>query len=89
MKMKKMQLLKKDKENQRNGLEKTGFVNADNDDEEFASAEEEVLEDLEEHEATKMLKPDQSNYLFDFLKTNDKKKDDLGQSRAGTYYAKL
>ena len=89
MKMKKMQMLKKDKENKRNGLEETGFVNADNDDEEFASAEEEVLEDLEEHEATQAFKPDQSTYLFDFLKANDKNKDDLGQSRAGTYYKKL
>lgn len=58
MKMKKLQMLKKDKENKRKGLEDTGYVNADNDDEEFASAEDEVLEDFEEFEKTKILKPD-------------------------------
>ncbi len=80
-----------EKENKKNGLEETGYVNVDNDDEEFASAEEEVLEDIEEHEKTKMIKADKldrSGYLFDFLKANDGK-DDLGQSRTQTYYEKV
>lgn len=84
-------MLKKEKENKKNGLEETGYVNVDNDDEEFASAEEEVLEDIEEHEKTKMTKADQldrSGYLFDFLKANGQK-DDLGQSRTKTYYDKI
>lgn len=89
MKMKKLNMLKKDKENQRNGLEETGFVNADNDDEEFASAEEEVLEDLEEHEKTKTLKPDSSAFMFGFLRANDRHRDENGESRSATYYQKL
>jgi hypothetical protein len=82
-------LQKKEKENQRNGVEEVGFVNADNDDQEFADAEEEILEDLEEHEKTKRFAPDNSAFMFDFLKANEKQRDEMGQSRAATYYAKL
>jgi|TARA_B110000285_G_C14967929_1_gene535049 hypothetical protein len=58
--------------NKRNGVEEVGFVNADNDDAGFASAEDEELEDLEEHEKTKDFALDKSNMMFDFLRANDR-----------------
>lgn len=88
-KAKKANLLKQDKDNKKRGLDETGFVNADNDDQEFASAEDEVLEDLEEHEKTKNFKMDKSGFMFDFLRVNERHKDAMGQSRSATYYQKL
>ena len=89
MKMKKLLMLKKDKENQKKGEEQVGYVNADNDDQEFDSAEDEVLEDLEEHEKTQMVKPDSSAFMVDFLKANQKPGQDLSKSRTKSLYNRL